>query len=428
MTALLLAGLLLASADQSGRTQQRPAPLATIDVDGHVAVLLDVLPRQQAREIRPELRLDIGGTIGPAVRFGLDALAQGLTADRDGRAVTAAAFRPRDAWLEIGGRRGNVRAGYGRVVWGRLDEVQPSDVVNPIDAARFLLDGRGAARLPVWFARARLAPSDRFALEAVVLPLFRRGTFDELEEASSPFNLVADELPPGLDGPVEHVTPPTEWRDVDWKDAARGARMSATIGRVDVAVAGFRGYEAFGVIQAEPVSDDSGVPGLVIRERHTRFTMLAADTEAVAGNWALRGEAAFFRERSFAGVTLPGIVRGRALEAGVGVDRSAGALRIFATVLMRRQWSDEDAGIDATDVSVLGSIERTFGRERYRLRLFGVANPEDEAGFLRALFSWSVRDNVAIEVSAAGFFGDGDDPLSRFKERDFGFTRLIVYF
>jgi hypothetical protein len=156
--------------------------------------------------------------------------------------------------------------------------------------------------------------------------------------------------------------------------------------------------------------------------------MVAADVETVVGEWALRGEAAVFTERTIAGVLRPGLVRARALDAGAGFDRSAGGLRVFGTVLVRRRWSPEDSAVAATDVSVVGSVERSFGRERYRGRLFAVVNPHDAAGFVRGLFTWSVHDNVSVEASAAVFLGDGDDLLSRFQDRDFVFTRLTVYF
>ena len=425
MTAWLIAGMMLAAAPAQAGRAQPPTRIVTVELDGHVAILADVVPRREALELRPELRLDLGGRFGAdgRVRFGVDALAQGLSARRDGQTVTAATFRPRDAWIEVGGRHGDLRAGYGRVIWGRLDEVQPSDVINPIDASKFLLDSRAAARLPVWFARARVVPSDRLTAEAVLVPAFRGGTFDELDEASSPFNLVRGAVPPGLDVPVERVEPATGWATM-----SGGGRASITIGRVDVAGAVFRGFEPFGVVRLEPLGPGAAPPGLVLRERHTRFTMIAGDAETVAGDWAVRGEAAWFTDRMFAGVSRPGLVRGRALDAGVGFDRSAGDLRVFGTVLVRRQWSAEDAAVSATDVSLVGSVERAFGRDRYRARAFAVVNPGDAAGFVRGLFSWSVRDNVMLEASVAAFLGDGDDLLSRFKGRDFGFTRFIVYF
>ena len=69
-------------------------------------------------------------------------------------------------------------------MWGRLDEVQPTDVINPIDAARFLLDGRSAARLGVAFVRGRYIASDRFAVEGVLVPVFARGTYDAVRRSA----------------------------------------------------------------------------------------------------------------------------------------------------------------------------------------------------------------------------------------------------
>ena len=51
--------------------------------------------------------------------------------------------------------------------------------------------------LPVTFVRGRVMPSERLTIEGVVVPVFRRGTFDELDEPTSPFNLVRDAGPAG---------------------------------------------------------------------------------------------------------------------------------------------------------------------------------------------------------------------------------------
>ena len=42
---------------------------------------------------------------------------------------------------ELTAGRLDVRAGFARVIWGRLDEVQPTDVVNPLDVSRFFFEG-----------------------------------------------------------------------------------------------------------------------------------------------------------------------------------------------------------------------------------------------------------------------------------------------
>jgi len=338
------------------------------------------LPKQDAHEHRPRLTFSGTAELSSHVRVHLDALVDALAADRPrgGGRVQALSADARDAWVEVSGARADVRAGYGRLAWGRLDEIQPSDVINPIDTARFFLDGRSDARLPVGFARARLFPAPAITIEGVIVPFFRRSTFDSLDEASSPFNLA-----PGMPRP-------------DPPDAVQGGgRVSATIGRVDLSTSIYRGTDTF----ASPLG-------------YRRFTMVAGDFETVTGAWAIRGESALRVDQSF--------------DIGVGVDRKTGAFRVLASAIAHRDFATPFATA-TNNVNVIGSIERAFGRDRYQARVFGVANPHDRSGFVRGLIIWRVRDTLALEASAAGFIGTGDDGISRFAGRDFAALRVRWY-
>src|SRR5205085_6714064 len=122
------------------------------------------------------------------VRLTAPGFAEGLLAHRGGRA-TAAIAEPHELSATFHARRFDLPAGLGRVVWGRLDEIQPSDVVNPIDVSRFFFEGRSEARLAVPLVRATLYAGEKASVEAVYVPFFRRGRFDRLAEASSPFTL-----------------------------------------------------------------------------------------------------------------------------------------------------------------------------------------------------------------------------------------------
>lgn len=427
--AMLAAGAMLSAAPTAASPVPQaqsgtPAARRNVEVAGDVVVLADAVPAQNATELRSRLRVEATVEPSASVRMRFEGSAEALAADRSGRA-TAATGRVRDAWIEVAGRRGDVRAGVGRVIWGRLDEIQPSDVINPLDTARFLLDGRAEARRAVAFVRARLFATDALSVEAVVVPVFRRATFDELDEDSSPFTLTRDAVLPAVSGAprVRHQSPEAAWRNV-----SGGGRMSATVGRVDVAVGVFRGFDGFGTLTFEPaVGAAPAVVGALV-ERYPRFTMVSADFETVRGDWAIRGEVAAFPERTLAGTNGFGGVEGRAVDAGVGVDRAVGETRVFGSVLWQRQWSALDPSVRRANASLVGSIERPFARERYRARVFAVVNPADRTAFLRGLFTWSAADNVAIEASAGTFLGEGDDTLSRFVDRDFAFGRLRLSF
>lgn len=433
VVAAALAAQVARSAQSSAPPPQPAAATASelLMLDGHLVLSGDALPVLDAAEFRPQVMLDARGALGSETyRYRVQGIVEALVADR-GSTVTGAIVAARDAWIEIARPRGDLRVGYGRLVWGRLDEIQPSDVINPLDASRFLFDGRSEARLPVAFVRGRWFVRDDFTVEGVFAPIFRRGKFDELEESSSPFNLLKDlKLPvlqasaPAavqLSSEVERLEPSTRWSNV-----SGGARISTTIGRVDVSGAVYRGFDGFGVISfgfERPV-EPSAPAVMTLVERYPRFTMISGDFETVVGEWALRGEAAMFVRKTLSGVTGTGAVDGRAFDGGFGFDRRTGDYRVFGSVIVHREWSSEDPLLSKTDVSLVGSIDRRFNRDRYLVRGFAVVNPGDASAFIRGLLVWKVRDDVSIEGSAAAFLGTSDDTLGRFADRDFLLARI----
>jgi hypothetical protein len=389
----------------------------TVDVGGDISLLALTMPNQPeggtTHELRSRARIEVTADPSTWLRLKFEGTVDGLVADRAGR-VDDVIVRAREAWVEARGARADVRMGYGRLVWGRLDEIMPSDVLNPLETSRYFLEGRAEARLPIAFARGRVFVDADTSIEAIVSLPGRRGRFDELDEPTSPFNLLRDlPLPPGA---AERLT--REEPDAAWDSLQVGGRVSTTLGRVDTSVSVYRGYEPFGALSLEPT-------GLV--ERYSRFTMVAADAETIVGAWAVRAEAAYFPDKE----VTSGIARaGRAFDVGAGVDRSAGDYRLFASAVWHRDWTTEGAATVNHDLSLIGSIERRFSRDRYLARVFGVVNPVDNSGFIRGVLAWSVRDNVALEASGGVFFGpeNGTDTFSRFRSRDFGFVRLRWFF
>src|SRR5262249_23703001 len=146
-----------------------------------------------------------------------------------------------------------------------------------------------------------------------------------------------------------------------------------------------------------------------IAQEYPGYTMIGGDFESVRGEWGIRGEVAAFVDDSFQSPDLR-IVPGSSIDAGVGVDRRAGDYTISAAVLAHsesydRALSAADPRDGRSDVSLVFSTDRTFARERYRLRGFGVYNATEGSGFLRAIGMASLRDNVALEGSIGWFAG-----------------------
>ena len=408
---------------------------------GYVSIFTDYFPnRGDTAELRARAFAEQKVPVSANVRLTLSGFVEALEARRplrrggDRETVHDAIARAHEATAELRFGRLDLYAGYGRVVWGKLDELQPTDVINPLDASRFFFEGRNEARLPVTVVRGRFFFSDDTYVEGVYVPLFRRGRFDRLEESSSPFNLTTSfpfelatcqaigcpVLPPG---PVlqERRQPPSAW-----SSAQGGARFSSTAGRFDWSAAAYRGFESFGVFDL--------APPFVIEETFPRFTMLGGDFETVFGEWGIRGEAAAFVRDNFQRISpVPSRVAGTSWDAGAGVDRKAGNYQVSATLLVHHEQYDQalrrdDAADSRSDVSVLLSADRTFAREKYRLRVFNVYNPSEGSGFARAIAFANLRDNLALEASGGWFAGDGSDLVGRFKDSDFAYLRLKYYF
>jgi hypothetical protein len=377
---------------------------------GHLSIFFDHFPTDGATELRARAYIEEKASLG-RVRLTASGFVESLAADRSGE-VTDAIAEPHDLSVDLRAGSVDVTAGFTRIVWGRLDELQPTDVVNPLDASRFFFEGRSEARLAVPLLRLRVHAGERASLEGVYVPFFRRGRFDRLDEPTSPFSLA----PRGLE--IDEQVPAPRLGN-----AQGGARLNATTGRVDWSVSAYRGFRPFGIYTL--VAIDPAAPPSAER-LFPRFTMIGGDMETVSGAWGFRAETAIFVEDAFQVDNGIGLRQGRSFDGGAGVDRKAGAYRVSGSVLVHHESYDGDGA--RTDTSLILSADRSFARERYEGRLFGVYNPSSRSTFFRWIATAKVQDNLALEGSIGWFNGEGLDTIGRFADSDFIYARLKYYF
>ena len=407
---------------------------------GHVAVTAAQAPSRDTLDLRARGFVEEKVELAKSLRVTASAFVEGLvrrhpdvTFGRAGESTVTSdtVLEAHDAFIEYSSGRLDLRAGLARVVWGRLDEVQPTDVVNPLDISRFFYEGRSEARLPVALVWGRVFLADGVAVEGVYIPVFRRGRFDQLDERSSPFAPVRElaEIPgggcPDASCPIPQPVIVENEPPVTWSNAQGGARFSATTGRVDWSLTGYNGFEPFPVFASGPA--EAGGVQVLIEGSHPRFTMVGGDFETVRGEWGIRGEVAAFVKDNFQPLSLRP-AQGSSLDAGGGVDRRAGNYRISGTVLFRHESVDDPGGESRSDVSLVLSADRRFSRERYGLRAFAVVNPSEGSGFTRVIATGELRDNLSLEGSIGWFVGDGGDLIGSFGDSDFIYVRLKHYF
>jgi len=394
-------------------------PVSAQAPTGHLSIVFDRFPTRDVTELRARAFIEEKVDAGSHVRLTAAAFVEGLSADRNGR-VTDLIAEPHDLSVDIRVRRLDVTAGFTRIVWGRLDELQPTDVINPLDAPRFFFEGRSEARLAVPLVRARLYAGEHASFEAVYVPFFRRGRFDRVDESTSPFNVTPAGIPVRDEAPARTLA-----------NAQGGARLNATTGRVDWSVCAYRGFRPFGLVTL-PSLDESppGAPPAPMR-RFPRFTMIGGDVETVADEWGFRAEAAVFPEDAFQLSSTFDLREGSSIDVGAGVDRKAGEYRVSGSILVHHEAYDDAARAamsGRTDTSLILSADRAFAREKYQGRLFGVYTPSSGSTFVRGIATAKLQDNLAVEGSIGWFQGRSVDPVGRFSDSDFMYARLKYYF
>jgi hypothetical protein len=444
----------------------------TVTHRGSVAAMMAALPDVDATELRVRLDGTVDVEFDQAWVIRASSWIDALAGSRRDERATDLVYQPGEIYARYRRERFDVTAGFQRVVWGTLDEVQPTDVVNPLDVSRFLFEGRSEARLPVLALRARLFLPRDTAVDAVYVPVFRPGRYDLLDEETSPFNLRADSCRDGVctvplsggasgqAGPADRSIPVLSRQPARTAgNGSVGVRATRTVGGVDVGVSAWRGWQAFPLVSVavlpprmmvprelgpsgERPLPSSPDPAVVLSESWSRITMIGADAEAARGAITWRAEGAFFVDTQVqappddpaaagAPAGLGPTVDGRSLQVGAGLDWTTGPWRTFGNVIVRRSWAVGDrAALVPADggVQLVGGVERTFARDTRRVRAFAVVDPPEGTAFVRGLGAWNVRDNLWLEGSAAWFAGQGSDFLGRYTERDFVSVRVKYYF
>jgi len=390
-----LAGVLLLSLSPSGYGG---------DFSGHAEILSPFYPSQTLVEGRVRLFARYQTELGARWFFLASAYADGVTGSNGRR--TAGVLRPHETYLERRSERLELRFGFSNLVWGVLDEILPEDVVNPIDLSRFVLEGRAEARLPVALARLRVFLPSELSLEAVLAPFPRRGTFDQLDEASSPF------APAGL-AALPRSELPVIASNMEW-----GFRLRGTNSGVDWGASVYRDVVDFDRYQF--------VTSGLTATRPPRW-MVGGDLETARGRWVFRGEGAFYLDDPLQAEAPPAVITRWSFQGGLGADRRVGESTVFLNALYR--FVPEDPLLTAQDeISLVGGLSRDFSRATANLRLFGLWNARAGSGFARAIWSLELVENLRFEVGGGAFLGEGGEILGLLAESDFVVARLRLYF
>jgi hypothetical protein len=345
-----------------------------------------------------------------------------------------------------------VKIGYSKVFWGKLDQLTPTDIVNPLDISKLFLEAeRKEAKLAVPLLMISPYFGKQSRLDLILVPFFEEGTYDELNEKSSPFSI--EKFPPPLEKlPVEEELPSKNLNNMEY-----GGRFSSTFREIDWSVYYFRGFCDLPMYKLNyrfnPILNEF-IPDTMIQAEYFKYNMFGYDFELVKGKWGIRGEGAFFTDQGFQKKGILDYTRGNSFMGGFGLDRSFGDNYLNFSVLYRKIFVDDDIEEKKDEITLLGNIERKFSYETKVIKLFSIYNTMSNSIFLKGTFSIMTRviklfsiyntmsnsiflkgtlsvnllENLWVDLSIGIFEGKEEDTLAKLKDSDFFYIKCKYNF
>ena len=383
-----------------------------------------------------------------------------------------------EAYLDLLFRRFELRLGKQKVSWGRLDELQPTDNLNPEDLTEFFFRPELERKIGVPGAAltAYLGP---WTAEAVWNPVYTAYRFPNREDRWFPPLLT---VPERVATPFGAVPVRTRYPDVDepphtLASSDAGLRFRRRIGSAEVSASVFHGWDKTATFSARGTATvvptgDPAVPAapsidLTVFPTLHRITVVGGDLAVPVWVLALHAEAAWIHGRFFPilirdqvgndprliaavaeaaarvaqsgrpeTVTLPLTAaerRREALEYGIGFDyamneavsrRLTGGESLAGSFVMvqliERVMFDHDAPFIAQSVEhLLGlTLRQTFRDDRLLAEIKIAYNPNHGDFFLWPQLGYKLTSNLHALLEARVLGGDGTHPIGQYRDYD----------
>jgi hypothetical protein len=342
----------------------------------------------------------------------------------------------REGYVELGGKRWEARLGRQIIVWGRADEINPTDVVTPKNYRLLLPEGQPAQRFGVTAAQVDYFLDHGVRLTGVWVPLFAP-TDVPLESPSN--------------ARVERQLPP-----ITFENGSAGVKLDRSGGDVDASLAYFYGFNLLPEaridrIRTDPVSGELGADASL---RHSRQHMIGADFATAAGRFSYRGEVAYVHTDNPHGRRLDaitpylfyvlGLERRFSGDAGLIVqyvgryivdrvdparaladpDPALGQARYVAareTVVINQQ-------LDTVQNGWSLRLDKQFWNQTLDCELLGVHYFERNDFFIRPTISYALADGWEVSVGGEIFHGPKQSFFGRVEDNTGAFTELKYSF
>lgn len=324
-----------------------------------------------------------------------------------------------ETYIRYRGDKYRVTAGAQTVIWGRVDEIPPSDRLSVQDVRRFLLDDLADRRLAVPALRVETFQAG-LKLDALWVPEFRAAEMPELDSIWSPVDrtdgrLIGIEPNPALAALVRSGS----FAEDEHGSGGGGLRLSRSGEGLDVAVTAQRVRHSLPYYELDPAARAvllsggdtqaavAAVNGPTFVARHPLTWVFGGDLGFEANGATWRFEAAYLTD-------VPVTTTDLRMETVKGVDWVAGvefypgdANARVNLQLAGHHLLDTPAILDREDAySFNGAIENVFDHNRWRAKLRFSVGLDEKDLYLNPEIAYIAAEPHEFYVGAHYFDGD----------------------
>lgn len=311
----------------------------------------------------------------------------------------------------------DVRFGKQVIAWGKADELNPTDVLNPQNLSNFT-ESKSVRKVGLSALKADWKFHD-FILESIWKPEYDNTKFPAPDSRWAFFSI------PGLDSLPEPVYPENNLENTEW-----ALKLSRTISMFDFSISYFDGWDhtPTSELKFNPVTEEMELES----PNFKRTKMIGADFAGSVRSVGIWGEGAFFQTEDVDGTDSS--IKNPYFQYVIGADYTFGYninvnVQYFQEVITK---IDNDAEKEAEEaiISKLGlgmslqqgvssRIEKKFGEgDVHSVALFSIYDIKNQGILLQPRLTLSLTGALDVEIGMIIFDGEDKSIFGTFNDND----------
>ncbi len=303
----------------------------------------------------------------------------------------------------------DVRLGKQIMAWGKADELNPTDILNPQNLSN-ITEEKGIRKIGLTALKTEWKFDD-FILEAIWKPEFNNMQLPALDSRWAFFTV------PGLESLPEPEFPSHRLQDTEW-----AFKLSRTISQFDLSISYFDGWDniATPVFTFDPNLQQMQLDKL----KFFRTKMIGADFAGSVSSVGIWGEGAYFITENEGSDPL---VKNPYLQYVFGADYT-----FVYDITVNIQYIQEinETEVDESIASKLGvgiplqqacsfRLGKSFGEiEEHGIELFGIYDIKGHGILFQPSLTLSPEDAFEIELGLIFFAGEKESIFGQFERND----------